>query len=323
VAGEVIGWGVFTSSIVGMLAVDMVLLSRRGRAIGVRAALLWSLMWVSVALAFGVGVFAFLGSAKGVEYLTGYVIEKSLSVDNLFVFLVVFQYFAVPPALQARGLTWGIIGALIMRLVFILVGAALLQAFDWMVFVFGGFLVLTALRLATQKEHDLEPERNPLLRLLRSRIPITPEYREASLFARVRGRLHATPFLVVLLVIASTDVVFAIDSIPAIFAVTRDPFIVYSSNAFAILGMRALYFALAGVLGLFAYLRQGLVGVLAFVGVKMLLSEWYHLPTFVSLAVILGILSLAVAASMVAGRRRPDAAGEPVAAAAGGESRSS
>jgi tellurite resistance protein TerC len=296
-------WGGFTAIIVAMLAFDLFVLNRKAHVVAVREALLWSAMWIALALVFGAGVFLFLGKQKGLEYLTGYVIEKSLSADNIFVFLVIFQYFSVPPFLQPKALRWGIIGALVMRLIFILAGAALLKAFHWMVFVFGGLLLFTAFRLATQKEHQIHPERNPVIRLFRRFMPVAADYQDDRFFARLDGRLMATPLFIVLLVIESTDVVFAIDSIPAIFAVTRDPFIVYTSNAFAILGLRALYFALAGIVGYFTYLRQGLVVILAFVGVKMILSEVYEIPTPVSLAVIAAILAISIGLSMVVKRR--------------------
>ncbi len=292
-------WGGFTAIIVVMMAFDLFVLNRKAHVVAVREALLWSAMWIALSLIFGAGVFLFLGNQKGLEYLTGYVIEKSLSVDNIFVFLVIFQYFAVPPFLQPKVLRWGIIGALVLRLIFILVGAALLNAFHWMIFVFGGILLFTAFRLATQKEHQVHPERNPVIRLFRRFMPVASDYQGDRFFARLDGRLLATPLFVVLLMIETTDVVFAIDSIPAIFAVTRDPFIVYTSNAFAILGLRALYFALAGIMDRFTYLRQGLVVVLAFVGVKMILSEVYKIPTPVSLAVITAILVVAIGLSLV------------------------
>lgn len=296
-------WGGFTAIIVAMLAFDLFVLNRKAHVVAVREALLWSAMWIALSLIFGASVFLFLGKQKGLEYLTGYVIEKSLSVDNIFVFLVIFQYFAVPPFLQPKALRWGIIGALVMRLIFILVGAALLNAFHWMVFVFGGLLLFTAFRLATQKEHQVHPERNPVIRLLRRFMPVAPDYQGDRFFSRLDGRLMATPLFVVVLMIETTDVIFAIDSIPAIFAVTRDPFIVYTSNAFAILGLRALYFALAGIMDYFTYLRQGLVVILGFVGVKMILSEWYKVPTPLSLAVIAVILLIAIGVSVI--RRRP------------------
>ena len=296
-------WGGFSLLITGMLAFDLFVLNRKAHKVGVREALVWSAIWIGLALAFGGGVFALQGSDRGVEYLTGYVIEKSLSVDNIFVFLVIFQYFAVPAHLQPKILHWGIVGALIMRLIFIVIGAALLDAFRWMIFVFGGLLLLTALRLATQKEHEVHPERNPLIRLLRRFVPVTSEYQRENFFVRIDGRLMVTPLFVVLLMVESTDVIFAVDSIPAIFAVTRDPFIVFTSNAFAILGLRALYFALAGIMDYFTYLRQGLVAILAFVGVKMIISEFYKIPTPISLAVVAAILLIAIGLSVALRRR--------------------
>lgn len=304
----ILEWSIFTSVIVVMLAIDLLVLNRKSHVVAVKEALLWSAMWIAVALVFGVGVFITLGSQTGVEYLTGYVIEKSLSVDNLFVFLVIFQYFVVPDYLRPKALTWGIMGALIMRLFFILVGAALLNAFHWMVFIFGGVLLLTAFRLATSGEEEVNPERNLVLRVFRRFMNITPDYRGDRFFVRVDGKRLATPFFVVLLVIASTDLVFAVDSIPAIFAVTRDPFIVYSSNAFAILGMRALFFAIAGIITYFVYLRQGLVVILGFVGVKMIMSEWYHLPTYVSLAFVGTVLLVTVLASLIFGKKEAEEA---------------
>jgi len=292
-------WGGFTAIIITMMALDLFVLNRKAHVVAVKEALLWSALWIGVALTFGAGVFLFLGEQKGMEYLTGYVIEKSLSVDNIFVFLVIFQYFAVPPHLQPKVLRWGIIGALVMRLIFILAGAALLNAFHWMIFVFGGILLYTAFRLATQKEHQVHPERNPVIRLFRRFMPVAPNFQGDRFFARLDGRLVATPLFLVILVIETTDVVFAIDSIPAIFSVTRDPFIVYTSNAFAILGLRALYFALAGIMDYFTYLRQGLVVILAFVGVKMLISGVYKIPTLVSLGVIAGILVVAIGLSLI------------------------
>jgi tellurite resistance protein TerC len=274
----------------------------------VRSALYWSGLWISMALLFGAGVFVFLGQDKGFEYLTGYVIEKSLGVDNLFVFLVIFGYFAVPRDIQPKLLTWGIIGALVMRFFFIIAGAALLEAFHWIVFIFGGILIVTALRLARESEQEVHPERNVLNRMLRAVVPVAPQFDGTRFFTKIDGRRMATPFLVTLLVLASTDFVFAVDSIPAIFAITTDPFIVYTSNAFAILGMRALFFALVGVMQYFVFLRQGLVAILLFVGTKMLISEFYKVPVPISLGVVLGILTIAVLASILV-RRRVDEEG--------------
>ncbi|MEO7666910.1 MAG: TerC family protein [Dehalococcoidia bacterium] len=297
---ETIGlWGGFIAALVALLSFDLFVIHRKAHVVGVREALLWSGFWIALALAFAGGVFVLGGSGKGTEFLTGYVIEKSLSVDNVFVFLVIFQYFAVPPILQPKVLHWGIIGALVMRLVFIVAGAALLSAFHWMIFVFGGVLLVTAAKLALQKEHEIHPERNPLIKLVKRFIPMTDDYQGDRFFVRSNGVLTATPLFAVLLMIESADLMFAIDSVPAIFAVTRDPFIVFTANAFAILGLRALYFALAGIMDYFTYLRQGLVAILAFVGVKMIMSEFYKIPTPISLAVILAILLIAIAVSLV------------------------
>lgn len=296
-------WVGFTALIAALLLVDLVLISGAQAVMTVKKALYWSGLWIGTALLFNVGVFVFLGRTKGFEYLTGYVIEKSLGIDNLFVFLVIFGYFAVPDTLQPRALTWGIIGALVMRFVFILAGAALLNAFHWIVFLFGGVLIVTALRLALTKEEEVHPDRNPLIRALRFFIPVTREFHGSSFFVRVDGRRMATPFLVTMLVLASTDLVFAIDSIPAIFAITRDSFIVYTSNAFAILGMRALFFAIVGVMQYFVFLRQALVAILFFVGAKMILSEWYKIPVVVSLSFVAITLLIAVLASMIAKNR--------------------
>lgn len=307
-------WGGFIAGLAVLLCLDIFIVHRKSHVVGVREALGWTAFWIALAMVFAAGVFAFGGSAKGGEFLTGYVIEKSLSVDNIFVFLVIFQYFSVPPHLQPKVLHWGVIGALGMRLVFILVGAALLDAFHWMIFIFGGLLIVTALRLAFQKEHEVHPERNPVLKIMSRFLPISKNYDGDRMFTRENAVRMATPLLAVLVVVESTDLVFAVDSVPAIFSVTDDAYIVFTSNAFAILGLRALYFALAGVVQYFTYLRQGLVGVLGFVGSKMIASEWYDFPTFASLGVIAGILAVAVIASLVIKRRpEPETAGHDIA----------
>lgn len=298
-------WVAFTGLVVGLLVLDLVVFHKEAHEVRFREALLWSIVWVVLALAFNVVVWAAWGPVKGLEFLTGYLLEKSLSVDNLFVFLVVLAYFGVPLSLQHRVLFWGVLGALIMRAVFIVAGAALLQAFDWVLYVFGAFLVFTGVKLLFQKDEAVHPERNLALRLFRKVFPVTPEYRGDRFFVREAAgredgarRWVATPLALVLVVIEATDVVFAVDSIPAIFAVTRDTFIVYTSNIFAILGLRALFFVLAGVLRRFVYLRHGLAVVLAFIGVKMLVSECCHIPIAVSLAVVSGILAAAIGASL-------------------------
>ncbi|MBI4462669.1 MAG: TerC family protein [Acidobacteria bacterium] len=286
-----------------MLALDLGVFHRKAHEVSKRESFAWFLAWVSLALIFNGIVYVWQGGPKALEYFTGYLIEYSLSVDNIFVFLLIFSYFSVPPPYRHRVLFWGILGAVIMRLGFIALGTALLARFHLVIYVFGALLVVTGIKFLLEREAHIEPEKNPLLRLFRRFFPITPDYRGQHFFLREAGRWMATPLFVVLLVVESTDVVFAIDSIPAIFAITRDPFIVFTSNVFAILGLRSLYFLLAGVMGMFRYLRPGLGLVLMFVGVKMLLSDLYKIPTGVSLAVIAIILGVAGGASLWAARR--------------------
>ncbi|MEX0785110.1 MAG: TerC/Alx family metal homeostasis membrane protein [Dehalococcoidia bacterium] len=292
-------WIGFTAIIVSMLAFDLFYLVGRMGVVDLREALLWSAMWIAVSLAFGGVLFVVLGRDQGVQYLTGYVIEKALSVDNIFVFLIIFEYFNVPAFLQPKVLRWGIIGALIMRFIFILAGATLLATFHWMLFVFGGLVLFAALRLATQREAALRPGKNPVVRLVRRVIPVAPEYGSGRFMLRLGGTLMATPLLIVLIVVETTDLFFALDSIPAILAVTDDTFILYTSNAFAILGLRALYFVLAGAAGHLRYLRQGAVAILAFVGVKLLISDVVELPVVVPLAVVAGILAGSIGLSVL------------------------
>lgn len=292
-------WVGFNLFVLGMLALDLGVFHRRAHAVTLREAGIWSAVWVALALAFNGVIYWAWGSDKALEFLTGYLIEKSLSVDNLFVFLMIFSYFSVPAMHQHRVLYWGIIGALIMRGIFIATGVALLNAFHWMIYVFGGFLVITGIRLMFSTDKEVEPERNPVLRIVRRLLPVTTHYHGQSFFIRVEGRTWATPLLLVLLVVETTDVVFALDSIPAIFAITRDPFIVYTSNVFAILGLRALYFLLAGVMEMFRFLQIGLAFVLTFVGCKMLVAEFYPIPILFSLAVVASILAIACLASLL------------------------
>lgn len=291
-------WIGFTLFVIGMLVVDLGVFHRRAHIVGSREALVWSLVWVSLALAFNAGVWRWFGPEPGMEFLTGYLIEKALSVDNIFVFLVIFTYFAVPAEYQHRVLFWGILGAIVSRVLFILAGAALLQAVHWVIYAFGGLLVITGIRLLRASDHGVHPERNPALALARRLLPVTPGYQGQRFLVRLDGRLFATPLLLVLIVIEATDIVFAIDSIPAIFAVTDDPFIVYTSNIFAILGLRALFFLLAGVMRRFHYLKVGLGLVLVFVGGKMLASDLYKIPTAISLGVVAVLLAGAIVASL-------------------------
>jgi tellurite resistance protein TerC len=300
---QVFLWVIFNVFVLGILAVDLLVLHRKAHTVSLREALGWSCVWVSLALGFGVGIYFFQGGEKALEFLTGYVIEWSLSVDNLFVFLVIFSYFSVPPIYQHRVLFWGILGALVLRALFIATGTALLANFHWMIYVFGAFLIFTGIKLLFVGEEKIEPEKNPAVRLVRRFIKITPEYQGQRFFVRKDGKLWATPLFLVLVVVETTDVIFAIDSIPAIFGITLDPFIVYTSNVFAILGLRALFFLLAGVMEMFRYLRVGLSFVLCFVGLKMLIAEFYKIPIGISLGVVGGILMISILASMLKQRQ--------------------
>ena len=299
-------WVGFNLFILLLLALDLGVFHRKAHEVSLKEAGLWSAVWVTIALAFNAGIWWLRGPEPAVQFLTGYLIEKSLSVDNIFVFALLFGYFAVPAAFQHRVLFWGILGALVLRAGFILAGSALLASFHWVIYVFGAFLILTGIKMALHRGAELQPERNPVLRLARRFIPVTDGYREGRLFVREGGRRLATPLFLVLLLIESTDLVFAVDSIPAIFAVTRDPFLVYTSNVFAILGLRSLYFLLAGVMGKFVYLKLGLSAVLVFVGAKMTLAELVEVPPLASLGVIAALLAVAVGASLAKSRWAPD-----------------
>lgn len=281
-----------------MLVLDLGVLNRRSHHIGFREALTWSAVWIVLAGAFAVLVFFWRGHTPALEFVTGYVIELSLSVDNLFVFLVVFRYFRVPDEQQHKVLFWGILGALIMRGIFILAGVSLIRRFEWITYIFGVMLIWSGYQLLRQGETEIHPEKNPVLRVFRRVLPVTSEYHGGKFFIR-QSVLHATPLFVVLLVIESTDVLFAVDSIPAVLAITRDAFIVYTSNVFAILGLRSMYFALAGMMDLFHYLHYGLSVVLMFVGLKMIGSHYVHIPTVWALAVVIGVLGASIAVSIL------------------------
>jgi tellurite resistance protein TerC len=292
-------WTVFGLFVIGMLALDLGVFHRQAHEVRPREALTWTAVWIALSLVFNAAIWNWFGSERALEFLTGYVIEKALSVDNVFVFVVLFSTFAVPKEYQHRVLFWGIFGAVVMRAIFIAAGAALLHRFHWIMYVFGAILVITGIKLLFQKDDEVHPERNPIFRLARRLIPAVPEY-DGQKFMTVRnGKRYATPLLIVLIAIEATDVVFAVDSIPAIFAVTTDPFIVYTSNIFAILGLRALYFLLAGVMDKFHLLKAGLALVLGFVGAKMLIADVYKIPIVVSLVVIAALLGGAVVLSLL------------------------
>ena len=302
-------WLGFTALVGTLLVLDLGVLNRKSHILTVREASLWSAGLVALALLFGGFLLWREGPTSALEYYTGYLIELSLSVDNLFVFILIFQYFAVPPAAQPKVLKWGIIDAMLMRGLMITLGALVLARFSWVIYLLGGLLLFTALRMLRQDEIQLHPEHNPLVRVAQRFLPVSDQYDGNAFFTRAGGTWLATPLILVILVVEWSDVMFAVDSIPAIFAVTRDPFIIYTSNIFAILGLRALFFVLADAMHRFVYLKQGVGMILSFVGLKMVTSAWIHVPTPVSLLVILATLSVAILASMLKTRRERQAAG--------------
>jgi tellurite resistance protein TerC len=296
-------WAVLIAVIVVLLLIDLLIVHRTPHVISFREAAIESAIWVALGLGFVLVVLWWQGGQASAEYLAGYLIEKSLSVDNVFVWAVLFTYFAVPPQYQFRVLFWGVFGALVMRAIFIFAGVALLDRFDWLLFVFGAFLIYTGIKLARHSGTQVHPENNPVLRLVKKVMPTTNRYHGPKFFVREGGKRVATPMFTVLVLIEMTDVVFALDSVPAILAVSREPFIVFSANAFAILGLRALYFLLGGMAGRFRYLNVGLGVILGFVGVKMFIAEWYHLPVWLSLVVIAIVLTVSIWLSVRADRQ--------------------
>lgn len=292
-------WIGFIVFVLVMLALDLGVFHRKAHEVTLKESLVWSAIWIVLALLFNAGIWFWQGSQSGMEFLSGYLIERALSIDNIFVFVLIFSCFGVPAAYQHKVLFWGILSALVMRAIFILAGIALLQHFHWLIYVFGAFLVFTGIKMVFSRDLEIHPERNPVLKLFRRVMPVTDGYEGGAFFFHRSGRWWATPLLVALLFVEVTDVIFAVDSIPAILAITQDPFIVYSSNMFAILGMRALYFALAGIIRLFHYLHYGLSVILIFVGVKMALLDIYKIPIVVSLAVITAIIVASVGLSLL------------------------
>jgi TerC family integral membrane protein len=286
-----------------MFAIDLGLFSRRSHEIRFREAFTWTIVWIALAMAFDGWIYYALGPTKALEFMAGYLIEESLSVDNLFVFIMIFTYFHVTRAQQPKVLKWGIIGALAMRAVFIFAGIGLINRFQWLIYLFGAILVLTAAKMAFGSEGEIKPEKNLLVRLVRRILPVTKRISGDRFFIRRRGILAATPLFLTLVVVESSDVIFAVDSIPAVLAVSRDPFIVYTSNVFAILGLRSLYYLLAGVMEMFVHLKLGVSFILAFVGVKMLLTDLYHIPIYFSLGVIVGALAISILTSVTLARK--------------------
>ena len=300
-------WVGFNAFILAMLALDLGLLGRKTHVIKLREAAFRSAAWFMLSMAFAVGLYFYAGGEASLTFLTGYLIEQSLSVDNIFVMVVIFSYFGVPAAYQHRVLFWGILGALVMRGTFIIVGAWLLEQFHFIIYIFGGLLVLTGIRMAVKEEKPFDGEDNPIVKLVRRIVPVSSGYDGKHFFTMQNGKRYATPLLLVLVLVEFTDLVFAIDSIPAIFAVTQDPFLVYTSNVFAILGLRSLYFLLAGVIDKFRFLRFGLAFILTFVGIKMLIAEKIHIPTPISLLVVAGGIIVSVALSMLIPPSEPPA----------------
>ena len=289
---------VFTAFVLGLLALDLGVFHRRAHVIRPKEAALWTAMWVALALLFCLGLWHFAGARPAVTFLTGYLVEQALSVDNVFVIVMIFAYFGIPARYQHRVLFWGIIGALVMRGVFIGVGALLIQRFHWVLYVFGAILIITGVRMALQRDEQFDAARNPIYRWARRLLPFTTEYDGQRFFTMANGRRVVTPLFLVLLLVEFTDLIFAVDSIPAIFGVTRDPFIVYTSNVFAILGLRSLFFLLAGIVNRFHLLKYGLAAILSFIGVKMVGEPWFEIPIGLSLAVVAGVLALAIALSL-------------------------
>jgi len=293
-------WIGFNAFVLAMLALDLGVFHRKAHVVSIKESLTWTAVWVVLAMLFNAGIWYYSGPQKALEFFTGYLIEKSLSVDNVFVFALLFSYFAVPPIYQHRVLFWGILGALVMRAIMIALGAALINEFSWIIYIFGAFLIITGIKMIVKREEEIHPERNPVVKWFKKLMPVTTDYRGDKFFVRENGVLMATPLFVVLLLIEISDLIFAVDSIPAIFAVTTDTFIVYTSNVFAILGLRSLYFAMARIMDKFHYLKIGLGVVLAFIGVKMLLAHTaYKIDTLVALGVVVLILTVSMVMSLL------------------------
>lgn len=301
-------WSVFNLFVLGMLALDLGVFHRKSHEVGVREALTWTGVWITLAMAFNIFLYYYFDKETAIEFFTGYLIEKSLSIDNIFVMIMIFSYFQVPSHYQHKVLFWGILGALVMRVIFILTGIELIHRFHWLIYIFGGFLVVTGIRMLTSGDTKLEPERNPLVKLARRIFPFTNSYEGDQFFVKRDNKLWATPLFLVVILIEATDLIFAVDSIPAILAISDDSFIVYTSNVFAILGLRSLYFALSGIEKYFQYLKYGLSAILIFVGVKMCITDFYKIPIDLSLILIVFILTLAMLAS-VAFRTNPNRGG--------------
>ncbi len=292
-------WILFAIFIIAMLALDLGIINRKAHVIKMKEALLWTSFWVMLAIAFGAGVYYFYGHIKAIEFFTAYLIEYSLSIDNLFVFMLIFRYFGVPHAYEHKTLFWGILLALITRAIFIFAGVALINTFSWVMYIFGAFLIYTGVKMALNKQTEVHPDKNIALKLLRYFMPVSKQFSSSNFFIVKRGVRFATPMLVVLLALETTDILFAVDSIPAVLAISKDPFIIYTSNVFAILGLRSLFFAIYGLMKLFHLLHYGLAAILTFVGVKMLIEDFFHVPVTASLVVIAAILAVSIVSSII------------------------
>ncbi len=304
-------WIIFNVFVLLLLGLDLLVFHRKKHEVGIKEALWTSLFWIVLALCFNGLIYYWRGEDPAMEFLTGYLIEKSLSVDNLFVFILIFNFFKVPPKYQHNLLFWGVLGALVLRGIFILVGVALISKFHFIIYILGAFLVYTGIKMAFSGDQDVDPEHNPVVKWVSRHIRMTKTHEEGKFFVRKRGKLYATPLFLVLIMIESTDVVFAADSIPAILAISNDPFIVYTSNVFALLGLRALYFALAGIMELFHYLKYGLSVILSFIGVKLLISDIYHIETKYALIGVGAILLISVVASLLFPEEKKDLPSPP------------
>lgn len=291
-------WTVFNVFVLGMLALDLGVFHRKSHEVGVKEALTWTGVWIALAMVFNLFIYYYFDRETAVEFFTGYLIEKSLSIDNIFVIIMIFSYFKVPSAYQHKVLFWGILGALVMRIIFILAGIELIHRFHWLIYIFGGFLVFSGIKMLTAEDIKLEPEKNPLVKLARKIFPFTSTYSGDNFFIRINSKLWATPLFLVVILIEATDLIFAVDSIPAILAISDNSFIVYTSNVFAILGLRSLYFALSGIEKYFKYLKHGLSAILIFVGIKMSINDFYKIPVDLSLIIIAFVLVIAMVASV-------------------------
>jgi tellurite resistance protein TerC len=300
---EVILWGSFSLFVIGMLALDLGVFHRKSHSVSVKEALTWTAVWITLAMLFNLFVYYYFDKEEALEFFTAYVVEKSLSIDNIFVIIMIFSYFRVPDTYQHKVLFWGIFGALVMRMIFIFAGIELIHKFHWLIYGFGGFLIVTGARMIFGEEKPMDPEKNPIVKLVRKMFPITDSFEGDKFFIKRDHKLWATPLFIVVVMIEATDLIFAVDSIPAIISISEDPFIVYTSNVFAILGLRSLYFALAGIEKYFTYLKYGLATILVFVGIKMVMADFYKIPVEISLIIISFLLAISMIASVFVKRK--------------------